>query len=89
MHKQLLDQEYQALCSQLGDAYIKLKKIQNHISNLESRISTLDEAFPYIQNIENKLKQDIEEQVEKRVNQINAKRVFTEASRDGKDSSKA
>lgn len=45
---EILNKKYLALCQQLGDAHFKLKQLNQHISELESKIRTLNECYPVI-----------------------------------------
>lgn len=53
MDKQkFLNEKYQKLCQQLGDAHFKRNQLNEHISNLESAIASLNDAFPLIAELE-------------------------------------
>lgn len=41
-----LNAKYQQLCAELGDAHIKLEKIQKYIKDLKSRIEHINQAQP-------------------------------------------
>ncbi len=52
--KAFLNEKYLNLCQQLGDAYVKLKQLNDHIESLEKSISSLNDAFPLIAELEAK-----------------------------------
>lgn len=53
MDKQsFLNEKYLKLCQQLGDAHVKLKQLNIHIKSLEDNISSLNDAFPIIAELE-------------------------------------
>lgn len=44
--QQFLNQKYQILCQELGDALIKQEKLDTHIKSLKLRIEHLNQAQP-------------------------------------------
>lgn len=50
--KTFLNEKYLKLCSQLGDAQIKLDQLTDHISDLKAQIKLLNQAFPLMAEYE-------------------------------------
>lgn len=50
-HKDLLNQKYQTLCQQLGDAQFKLDQLERHIAEIKSQIKSLNDASPILDQL--------------------------------------
>ena len=46
-----ISQQYADLCQQLGDSVLKLDQLNNHITDLKSRIKALDTAYPMLASV--------------------------------------
>ena len=54
--QELLNEQYKDLVAQLGDAKLKIKKLEKHAQELENQIEAIDKVAPILFKIESELK---------------------------------
>ena len=54
--QEFLNNKYQSLCQQLGDAELKAAQLADHISDIKSKIQALNELYPILSEFEATIK---------------------------------
>lgn len=58
--QEILTREYQKVCQQLGDAYLKQKELEKLIKNLEDLAAALNHAHPLMLNVESQATESLD-----------------------------